>query len=259
MADNRVLNFSEFGKKYNQESEQDIAASYADFSNAADNFQEGFDEDTYEDGQAGPKRPLAQGEEATPAQPGEEGAPAFKSETEGMEAPEEEEAEEEVDADDVEAEIDAEIEAEEAPEEEEAEDEDYGSGNPEEGEDEEEDEEEEDEEEEEANESKMTTNNRVNRNMIILESFDQFETGTRNVPYSSQPKRLGGYDEVLDTIELDFDDSEEEQDDSCFVTCKSCGAKKEVEPGSYPMGASNISNPDSWWQGAKLGMQCGCK
>ena len=37
---NRVLNFSEFGKKYSQESAQDVAASYSEFAKSSDNFQE---------------------------------------------------------------------------------------------------------------------------------------------------------------------------------------------------------------------------
>jgi hypothetical protein len=232
MADNnRVLNFTEFAGKYNQQSEQDAAASYSEFSKASDNFQDGFDEDTYEEGQAGPNRPIASGEETTPLSPDSMPTP-----TQGMEAPhdeseEEEEADDSVGIDDLD-------------------DDEYEGGNPEEDEDEEEDEE--DDEEDDANESVKFKKNRV-----ILESFDEFEA---RGPIDFQSR---GYDDVLDTIELEFDDNGQEHEDSdneeCFVTCKSCGSKKGVNAGEYPMGAENEANPDSWWQGVKMGMMCeGC-
>ena len=88
---NRVLNFSEFGKKYSQDSENDIAASYSDFSSSADNFQEAFDEDTYEDGQTGPNRPITSGGEETPAEP----SGFNKDEPDNMKAPEYDENEDE--------------------------------------------------------------------------------------------------------------------------------------------------------------------
>jgi len=250
---NRVLNHSEFAAKYNQQSEQDIAASYSEFSHASDNFQDGFDDSTYEEGQAGPKRPLAQGADATPDAPS--GMPTEP--TEGMAAPsDEEEVDDHITPEEMEGEV-------EEGEEEDFEDdfEDDGSGDPEAGEseededeDEEEDEDDEDEEEEETNESV-----RVVKNSLILESFDDFEA---RGPIPSRGNSHGDlYADELGTIELDFDDEEGEEDtDDCFVTCKSCGSKKEIERGSYPMGAANQEDPDSWWQGASMGMMCeGCR
>ena len=338
MADNnRVLNFTEFAGKYNQQSEQDAAASYSEFSKASDNFQDGFDEDTYEEGQAGPNRPIASGEETTPLSPDSMPTP-----TQGMEAPHDESEEEEEEADDSVG-ID------------DLDDDEYEGGNPEEDQDEDEDEEEEDEDEEdedeedEANESaKFKRNSHINEQLpdmaaavawdrtsgkdkkeikriikkiarmyiadtpetrefargvkkatksifnihlgayklgksavdyvkhspanplnwelsgttneaskVILESFDEFEA---RGPIDFQSR---GYDDVLDTIELEFDDNGQEHEDSdneeCFVTCKSCGSKKGVNAGEYPMGAENEANPDSWWQGVKMGMMCeGC-
>lgn len=247
MAENRVLNYSEFAGKYQKNAEQDIAASYSEFSKASDNFQEGFDEDTYEDGQAGPKRPIASGEEATPAAPDSMPTP-----TQGMEAPAEEH-EEEIEHE----EYEEEVEDEEPSEEEYEEDEEFEGGDPEAGEEEEEDEDEEGEEDEDEEEEANESVN-VRRNRFILESFDEFEA---RGPIPSQPHRHSEYDDIASTIELDFEDNyndEEEDDDDCFVVCKSCGSKKSIEPGTYPMGAKNEADPDSWWQGAAMGMQCGC-
>jgi hypothetical protein len=248
MADNRVLNYSEFAGKYQKNAEQDIAASYSEFSKASDNFQEGFDEDTYEDGQAGPKRPIAQSEETTPAQPGEDGAPNFTAEpAEGMEAPgDEDDSEEDFDVEDSEAPEDNEI-----PDEDEL---DADGGNPE-GDEDDSEEEEGDEDDSEEEEEDTNESVKVIRRNLILESFDEFEA---RGPINSQP-RSNVYDDELDNIELDFDfDDEDEDSGECFVSCKACGAKKEVASGEYPMGADNEANPDSWWQGSVLGMQCGC-
>jgi hypothetical protein len=246
MADNRVLNYSEFAGKYQKNAEQDAATSYSEFSKASDNFQEGFDDDTYEDGQSGPQRPINGGGETTPDAPDSQPVP-----TEGMEAPSDE-AEETQEHEEEEEEHDG-IEAEEV--EDDDDDEEFEEGDPEAGEDEDE----EEDEEEDTNESV-----RIRKNNFILESFDEFEA---RGPIPSQPRskpHSGGYEDVLNTIELDFDDNHQEYEDEedngeCFVTCKSCGAKKEVEQGAYPMGAENEANPDSWWQGASMGMQCGCK
>jgi len=245
---NRVLNHSEFAAKYNQQSEQDIAASYSEFAKASDNFQEGFDDSTYEEGQAGPKRPLTLGAEETPAAP--DSMPTEP--TEGMAAPndvEREEMEDHITPEEMEG---------EGEEEEEMEDDfdEDGSGDPEAGEsdDEEgEEDEDEDEEEEEANESV-----RVVRNSLILESFDDFEArGPIHMPRGASGSDM--YADDVDTIELDFEGEDEDEDGDCFVTCSSCGSKKGIEKGSYPMGIANQEDPDSWWQGAEMGMQCGCK
>lgn len=86
----RVLNFSEFFTKYSKDG-QDDKASLDNLTNAAANFEEGFDKDTYDQAPLGPKKPVAASAEATPPQPGEQGAPAFTDETEeDMSAPAEE-------------------------------------------------------------------------------------------------------------------------------------------------------------------------
>lgn len=85
----RVLNFSEFFGKYSSDTEKGLD----DIKGATSNFEDGFDDDTYEQNPIGPNRPVSGGEELTPAQPGEAGAPTFSSTPdEGMNAPEEEEA-----------------------------------------------------------------------------------------------------------------------------------------------------------------------
>ena len=87
----RILNFSEFFGKYSKDTEKNLD----DFTNAASNFEEGFDDETYNQNQIGPNRPVAGGTEVTPPQPGETGAPKFTSQPDTeMNAPEEEELEE---------------------------------------------------------------------------------------------------------------------------------------------------------------------
>ena len=88
----RVLNFLEFSDKYSNVSNE--PKSVDDMKAAASNFEEGFDEETYDQPQIGPNRPIAGNYEATPAKPGEEGAPAFSADnTEEMNAPQEDEEE----------------------------------------------------------------------------------------------------------------------------------------------------------------------
>lgn len=88
----RVLNFLEFSDKYSNGSTE--PSSVDDIKNAAANFEEGFDEETYDQPQIGPNRPVAGNYEATPAGPGEEGSPAFSADnTEDMNAPQENEEE----------------------------------------------------------------------------------------------------------------------------------------------------------------------
>lgn len=109
----RVLNFLEFSDKYSNASSE--PSTVDDLTNAASNFEEGFDDDTYDQPQIGPNRPVSGNYEATPTGPGEEGSPAFSAEnTEGMNAPaeESEEAESE-ETDEVESEETEEDEVEE--------------------------------------------------------------------------------------------------------------------------------------------------
>jgi hypothetical protein len=249
MAD-RVLNFSEFQSKYSEETEQDAAAAYSDMSTAADNFSDGFDEDTYEENPIGPKRPVASGED-TPVQPGEAGAPAFDpNATSGTEFPDEEEVvddSEETEVNPVYGEYDED-----------------GGGNPEEEDEDidEDEEDEEDEDEEDEEDEDEESNESFSWGKRVVESFHEFSTSNRHG---------GEYDTISDEIELiDFDDSDYEDDhqrddqhdhqhdDECFVKCKACGQTKVIEPGDKPYGVMNQTDPDSWWQGMELGMQCGC-
>ena len=276
MAD-RVLNFSEFQTKYSQEGEQDNAATLSDFSAAANNFSTAFDDSTYDEAPIGPKRPIASGE-ATPAQPGEMGAPKFDSSaTSGMEFPDEEpiEPEEGDEINPTYGEYDYADGGNPEDEDEEGEDEEDEDEEDEDEEDEDEEgEEEEDEDEEEANESRSWYRSRG-----LVESFDAFSTR------GGQPKE---YDKISNEIELiDFSDPDDEEGDydadywqddedvpmphddegiplsmhsdgECYAYCKSCGSKKMLEPGDKPHGTMNQMDPDSWWQGTELGMQCGC-
>ena len=65
----RVLNYSEFSKKY---ASGKTDRSLDDLKGSAANFEEGFDDDTY-DGNIGPNRPVASSDATTPAQPGDDG------------------------------------------------------------------------------------------------------------------------------------------------------------------------------------------
>jgi type IV secretory pathway VirB10-like protein len=89
----RVLTFGEFSNKYSDGNSE--PASVEDIANAASNFEEGFDEETYDQPEIKPNRPVSGNYEMTPAGPGEEGAPNFSADnTEEMNAPQEEESEE---------------------------------------------------------------------------------------------------------------------------------------------------------------------
>jgi len=269
MAD-RVLNFSEFQNKYSEESEQDSAVALSNFSTAADSFSAGFDDSTYDEAQLGPKRPISSAEK-TPVQPGEAGAPKFNSSaTSGTEFPDEAEDEEETDVNPTYGAYDYEDGGNPEDDEDEEEEEDKEGD---EEEDEKEDEKEDEDKEEETNESRLW-----NRSKGLVESFDTFSNR------GGQPRE---YDDISKEFELiDFSDSDDEDydadywkddedvvipyddeglplsghshDDDCYVYCKSCGSKKMLEPGDKPYGTMNQMDPDSWWQGTELGMQCGC-
>lgn len=114
----RILNFSEFFDKYSKDGAQGDQGLDA-LTNAASNFEEGFDSDTYDQNQIGPNRPIAGGSEATPPQPGQVGAPKFTSaQDDSMNAPDEFEDSEEISEEPIDSEESA-----EQPEEEPAEDE----------------------------------------------------------------------------------------------------------------------------------------
>jgi hypothetical protein len=296
---NRVLNFSEFGNKYNKESAQDIAASYSEFTGAADQFQDGFDDTTYDDGgQPGPKRPIEGGNEDSPAQPGEEGTPKYNTDhTEGMEAPREGGSEgngeaqyepyegdgggsaagsEYTDEPDTQTADVEEIETADVEEIETAdvEGDGEGDGDPEAGDtdDDDDDDDNDDDNDDDVDESRKFKFNH-NGSRIILESFDDFERESRSVEYNTPSSgRAGGYEEILNDISIDDEDADmeihmadhedapgEEEGDGCSVICKSCGATKQVAQDVFPMGQEAQDDPDSWWQGAKMGMMCeGC-
>ena len=123
----RVLNFLEFSDKYSNASSE--PTSIDDLTNAAANFEEGFDDTTYDQPQIGPNRPVAGNYEATPAKPGEEGSPAFSANnTDTMNAPQENEEPEEEESPEEEEDEQSEGESDE-----EDEDDDQEEGNPEAG------------------------------------------------------------------------------------------------------------------------------
>jgi hypothetical protein len=125
----RVLNFLEFSDKYSNGTSEPLSVD--DIANASSNFEEGFDEETYDQPQIGPNRQVAGNYESTPAGPGEEGSPAFSAEhTEDMNAPEESAAPETEESSSEEETEPAEDESEEGEEPETEEDE---EGNPEAG------------------------------------------------------------------------------------------------------------------------------
>ena len=71
----RVLNFGEFSSKYAKASDKglnDLTKSFA-------NFEVGFDDESYNQQQIGPNKPISKESEKTPASPGEAGSPKFTS------------------------------------------------------------------------------------------------------------------------------------------------------------------------------------
>lgn len=90
----RVLNFSEFFGKYSADTKSE--KNLDDFTQSSSNFEEGFDDATYDQTQLGPNRPVSNGGEMPPAQPGETGTPKFSASVDAsMNAPEEQEVPEE--------------------------------------------------------------------------------------------------------------------------------------------------------------------
>jgi type IV secretory pathway VirB10-like protein len=175
----RVLNFLEFSDKYSNGSTE--PASVDDIKSAAANFEEGFDQETYDQPQIGPNRPVAGNYEATPATPGEEGAPAFSADnTADMNAPQENE---------------------ESPEEEEDEDSDEES---------EEDETEEDEVEEGNPEAGSNPKKKVDEGITLVKGFAQFI----NEEHGDYPKYF-----MDDESDEDHYGSDEKEDEDCCEEC----------------------------------------
>ncbi|CAB4175490.1 hypothetical protein UFOVP972_216 [uncultured Caudovirales phage] len=165
----RVLNFLEFSDKYSNTSSE--PTSIDDLTNAAANFEEGFDDTTYDQPQIGPNRPVSGNYEATPSKPGEEGSPAFSANnTEEMNAPSE----------------GAEHEEEESPEEEEAE---HAEGGSEEGESDEEDE---DDDQEEGNPEAGANpkKKKVEEGITLVKGFAQFVNESYE-GYGNNPSQEG--------------------------------------------------------------------
>jgi hypothetical protein len=90
----RVLNFLEFSDKYSSGSNSaDLGVT--DLKNTSANFEEGFDDSTYDLPEIGANRPVSGNYETTPASPGESGAPKFSEESsDDMKSPELEDSEE---------------------------------------------------------------------------------------------------------------------------------------------------------------------
>jgi len=261
----RVLNFSEFADKYSVDGDNELNVN--DMSAASDNFTDGFDQDSYDSPEIKANHPVGMEDSLTPPGPGEEGAPAFDAEAEsGMEAPGEEEevvlggGEEELPQEEPIEEPVEEIPSDIAPEEgeegeqvapeaiapsappvEAGED----GGDPEEGDEDDDD----DDEEEEANESVQG----------LLESFDDFTSRTINEQELALPQATSHQPDIQ-TAAIELEGEEFGEDEGCYVFCQSCGAKKEIEEGEFPMGLDKQMDNSSWWKGKEGGgMQCGCK
>jgi hypothetical protein len=188
----RVLNFLEFSDKYSNASSE--PTSIDDLTNAAANFEEGFDDTTYDQPQIGPNRPVSGNYEATPSKPGEEGSPAFSANnTEEMNAPSEGTENEEEELPEEEETEPAEGESEEESDEEEEDEDDQEEGNPEAG----------------ANPKKK----KVEEGITLVKGFSQFV----NESYEGYGNNPNLFDEEEYGEHEDHD--HEEEDD----TCEMCG------------------------------------
>jgi hypothetical protein len=194
----RVLNFLEFSDKYSNGSTE--PASVDDIKNAAANFEEGFDQETYDQPQIGPNRPVAGNYEATPATPGEEGSPAFSANnTDGMNAPQENEK--------TDGEESSEEEDEDESEEGESDEDETEEGNPEAG----------------ANPTKK----KVEEGITLVKGFVQFVN-----------EEHGGYhnDEMFDDEEYMYGDEDHDHEDD--DSCEGCGEVPISNEYGYSCGCS---------------------
>lgn len=202
----RVLNFLEFSDKYSNGSNEPLSVD--DIANASSNFEEGFDEETYDQPQIGPNRQVAGNYEITPAGPGEDGTPAFSAEhTDDMNAPEE----------------NAEHEAEESPSEEAAEHE--------EGEEEAEEESENEEEEEEGNpEAGANPKKKVEEGFTLVKGFTQFVNEGKFNLFKRKSKDSG---EAAETerkrVESFWNDPDYNIPEETYEECTDCNGKGCVE------------------------------
>tara|TARA_Y100000385_G_scaffold78710_1_gene80023 strand:+ start:1566 stop:2060 length:495 start_codon:yes stop_codon:yes gene_type:complete len=159
MAD-RVLNFSEFADKYSEDEELDVN----DVTAASGNFEEGFDDESYDSPEIKPNRPIEDSESSIPS-PDEDGAPSFTSDVDSEMVAPEDEPEEVVDQE----EDGSEVEGSPIP----SVDFDEDGGNPEDEDDEDEDDEDdEDEDDEDEDDEDDETNESLSIGM--LESFNSF-------------------------------------------------------------------------------------
>ena len=205
----RVLNFGEFFDKYSKGNAPELGLDAIIQSQS--NFEEGFDDETYDQKPIGPRRPVSGSYEEAPSQPD---ANAFAPDLtdDSMEAPEEEEIET-VDMESEEGEEESE-ESEEGEEEE--------SEESEEGEEEESDDETEDEEESDVPEPEAGANPKLDES-LELRSFDSFIGEAYYQDYSEMDLE-------------DFDDSGDYYDEK---VCPGCGEDIEYSE----MGANCGCNP----------------
>lgn len=184
----RVLNFSEFFGKYSSETADE--KNLDSFTQSSANFEEGFDDATYDQNQLGPNRPVSSGMESTPAQPGETGAPAFNSQMDAsMNAPEEQEIPEETEEEEFE-ETESDEDTEESPETEESD-----VPEPEAG----------------ANPKKEKEKMEESRKFRGLKGFSQFINESYEEYVDMYDDSFG--EEEYDDFEDEYDGSEEEYDD----------------------------------------------
>ena len=178
----RVLNFLEFSDKYSGGEGNEF--SLDDMKNASSNFEEGFDDDTYDLPEIGANRPVSGNDMgmATPASPGEEGSPNFSTDpSQGMSAPSDEEP----------------LEDEESVEDEDAATQAVSDS----GDDDEEEETDEDDEVEEGNpEAGANPKKKVEESITLVKGFQQFINESDYSEY---------YGEVADYTDTDSESDEE--------------------------------------------------
>jgi hypothetical protein len=210
----RVLNFGEFFDKYSKGNSQELGLDAIIQSQS--NFEEGFDDETYDQKPIGPRRPVTGDYEETPAGP-DTSTFAPDATDDSMEAPEEIEA---VEADDETEEIETagEEESEEAEEEESEEEE------SEEDDDESEEAEEDDDESDDVPEPEAGANPKLDES-LELRSFSSFIGEAYHNRYSEMDQEYG--------------DNYEEGDYYDEQVCPGCG--KDIEYSE--MGANCGCNP----------------
>jgi hypothetical protein len=221
----RVLNFSEFSDKYNNDNTE---LSVDDISNAASNFEDGFDETTYDQPEIKPNRPVSGDYEMTPDSPGAESFSSFTSKE--MDAPEDD-----TDVSTVPTEVVISKDSEESEEEteEDAEEE------PTEGEEESEEETEEDDEKEEGNpEAGANPKKKVDESQYV-KGFGQFVNENMDI------------EELVNLIKNhDGHDHHEDSED----TCPNCGELyQETEEGDITCGCNKEKEC-----GCDEDYSCGC-